>query len=94
MAAALAVTPASGSVINTVSLVRVDVTGADPAQRQRIRATKGGITYLVSHEFQPSTDGNHSWFNITIPSSGTWVLQLYPTASSGTTLAALSVTVS
>ena len=77
--AALAVTPASGSVNARKDFVRVDVTGADPTARQRVKAVLAGAETLVSHEFQPSSDGKHSWFNVMFPNAGTWTLTLYKT---------------
>jgi len=77
--AALAVTPASGSINARKDFVRVDVTSADPNIRQRIKATLTGAETLVSHEFQPSSDGKHSWFNVMFPDDGSWTLTLYKT---------------
>jgi len=90
--AALAVTPASGSINARKDFVRVDVTGADPTVRQRVKAVLAGAETLVSHEFQPSSDGKHSWFNVMFPDDGTWTLTLYKTDGT-VTVATLSVTV-
>jgi hypothetical protein len=90
--AALAVTPASGSITALVDVVRIDVTEADPTIRQRIKAVLAGQDTLRSHEFQPSSDGKHTWFNITFPVDGTWALTLYNTSGEAS-LATLSVTV-
>ena len=89
--AALAVTPASGSINARKDFVRVDVTSADPNIRQRIKATLTGAETLVSHEFQPSSDGKHSWFNVMFPAAGAWTLTLYNTDGNGA-LATLAVT--
>lgn len=92
MSAALAVTPASGAIHAKQDFVRIDVTGGDETIRQRIKATKSGEDDLVSHEFQPSDDGTHSWFNIMFPAAGSWTLTLYKTADDST-LATAAVTV-
>jgi hypothetical protein len=92
MSAALAVTPASGAIEAIEDVVRIDVTGGDPEIRQRIKATKTGEDDLVSHEFQPSSDGKHSWFSIMFPAAGSWTLTLYNTANDET-LATAAVTV-
>ena len=90
--ASLAVTPASGSINARKDFVRVDLTGGDETIRQRIKAEATGEETLVSHEFQPSDDGKHSWFNVMFPGAGSWTLTLYNTANDGT-LATLAVTV-
>jgi hypothetical protein len=92
MAAALTVTPASGEVIEVESAVRVDVTGGDNTVRQRISATLAGQDTLRSHEFEPSSDGKHTWPNVIFPVDGTWTLTLYATEDDST-LATLSVVV-
>ena len=79
--AALAVTPASGSINAKKDFVRVDVTGAGQTVRQRVKAELAGAETLVSHEFQPSGDGKHSWFNVMFPAAGTWTLTLYTTSN-------------
>lgn len=90
--AALAVTPASGSINAKKDFVRVDVTSADQTLRQRVKAELAGAETLVSHEFQPSSDGKHSWFNVMFPAAGSWTLTLYNTDGNGS-LATLAVTV-
>jgi hypothetical protein len=90
--AALAVTPASGSINARKDFVRVDVTDADPTARQRVKAECAGEDTLVSHEFQPSHDGKHTWFNVMFPADGSWTLTLYKTADDSTVTTA-SVTV-
>lgn len=92
MSAALAVTPASGSITAAKDFVRVDLTGGDETVRQRIKAEAAGEATLVSHEFQPSNDGLHTWFNVMFPAAGTWTLTLYATEDDST-LATASVTV-
>ena len=92
MSAAISVPPASGSINAKKDFVRVDVTGADPTIRQRVKAELAGAETLVSHEFQPSSDGKHSWFNVMFPDDGTWTLTLYAT-SNNASKATLSVTV-
>lgn len=91
MAVAITITPASGDVIATVSACRVDVTGAndnDPTTYDvnaiptedpipfRLVATLAGQDDLVSHEFNVSADGEHTWDNIIFPEDGTWSLKL------------------
>ena len=92
MAAALAVTPASGSITARSTFVRVDVTGGDKTVRQRIKAELDGEDTLVSHEFEPNSDGLHSWFNVMFPAAGSWTMTLYAT-SDDSELATASVTV-
>lgn len=93
MAAALAVTPASGSITARQTFCRIDVTGGDKTIRQRIKAELAGEDTLVSHEFQPNSDGLHSWFNIMFSAAGSWTLTLYNT-DDDSTLATAGVTVS
>jgi hypothetical protein len=88
MSAALAVTPASGSINAKKDFVRIDVTGADPTIRHRVKAECSGQATLVSHEFQPSSDGNHTWFNVMFPADGSWTLTLYNTANDATVITA------
>lgn len=92
MAAALAVTPASGSITAAHDFVRVDVTGGDETVRCRIKAEADGAETLVSHEFQPSNAGKHTWDNVMFPAAGSWTLTLYQT-SDDSSLATLAVTV-
>lgn len=92
MSAALAVTPASGSITAAKDFVRIDLTGGDETVRQRIKAEATGEETLVSHEFQPSNSGDHTWFNVMFPAAGTWTLTLYATEDDST-LATASVTV-
>lgn len=92
MTVALAVTPASGSIVAAATVVRVDLTGASKLIRTRIKAECTGKPTLVSHEFQPSTDGKHSWDNLMFPDDGTWTLTAYNTATDGS-LATLEVVV-
>lgn len=91
MTVAIAITPASGSVIATVSACRIDVTGAssndattfdtdnvpsEDAIPYRLVATKSGIDDLVSHEFTVSSAGKHTWDNLIFPDDGTWSVKL------------------
>ncbi len=91
MVAAITITPASGDVIATVSACRIDVTGAnenDPTTFDadnvptedpipfRLVASKSGLDDLVSHEFNVSADGEHTWDNLIFPDDGTWSLKL------------------
>jgi hypothetical protein len=107
MAAALAVTPASGSVVSKVSACRIDVTGADgndltaydadayptsPEIRYYITAELAGVEKGRSHVFAPN-DGSHTWDNYIFPESGAWTLHLRKVADD-TSAANLAVTVS
>lgn len=91
MTVAIAITPASGSVIAKVSACRINVTGAndnDPTTYDvaaiptedpipfRLVAVKSGIDSLVSHEFNVSADGEHTWDDVIFPIDGTWSLRL------------------
>jgi len=81
MAAALAITPASGSITATVSVCRINVTGADPNKvdgsenRYKIVASCTGVDDLVSHEFNVN-GGKHEWNNLIFPEAGSWTLDL------------------
>lgn len=92
MAAALAVTPASGSIKAAKDFVRVDVTGGDETVVCRIEAA-GETTTLVSHVFAPSDAGKHTWDNVMFPSAGSWTVKLLRD-SDDFELATLAVTVS
>ena len=107
MAAALAITPASGSVVATVSACRVDVSGADgndltaydadayptsPEIRYYITTELGGEEKGRSHVFAPN-GGAHQWFGYIFPESGSWTLHLRK-VSDDSSVANLAVTVS
>lgn len=106
MAAALAITPASGSIIATVSACRIDVTGADqnddtaydpdlypasPEIRYYVTAEVGGAEKGRSHVFSPN-GGKHSYDNYIFPSAGSWTLHLRK-VSDDSSVANLAVTV-
>ena len=85
MAAALTLTPASGSITAVTSVVRVDVTGAPENQppsdsgdefRYYIKASLTGQDDLISHTFAPSNDGKHSWNGLVFPIDGAWTVDL------------------
>lgn len=86
MSAALAFTPASGSIVHTKSAVRVDVTGADSNTsagaeiRYYIKASKSGSDDMKSYVFSTSSDGKHSFNNFIFPAAGTWTVELLTVA--------------
>ena len=107
MSAALAITPASGSVVATVSACRVDVSGADsndvtqfdadayptaPEVRYYITAEEGGIEKGRSHVFAPN-GGAHQWNGYIFPYAGSWTLHLRKVADDSS-VANVAVTVS
>lgn len=107
MTVAIAITPASGSVVAVKSACRVNVTGAhsnDPTTYNaghipsedpipyRLVATKSGQDDLVSHEFNVSPAGLHQWDNIIFPVAGVWSVKLVDQRNDSNA-ATLSVTV-
>lgn len=107
MAAALTITPASGSVVATSSACRIDVSGADgndstaydadlyptsPEIRYYITAELGGVEMGRSHVFAPN-GGAHTWDNYIFPEAGSWTLRLKK-VSDDSDVATLAVTVS
>jgi len=105
--AALAITPASGSVVATVSACRIDVTGADqnddtaydadqypasPEIRYYIISELDGAEKGRSHVFSPN-GGKHSYDNYIFPEAGSWTLRL-KNAATDADVATLAVTVS
>ena len=107
MAAALAITPASGSVTATVSACRIDVSGADqndltaydanayptaPEIRYYITAEEGGVEKGRSHVFSPN-GGKHEWNGYIFPYAGSWTMHLRK-VSDDSSVANLAVTVS
>lgn len=91
MAIAITATPPTGEVIATESAVRFDITGAndnDPTTFNtanvpsmdpipfRVIAEKTGWKTLISHEFNVSNDGEHTWDNVIFPDDGTWSVKL------------------
>lgn len=106
MAAALAITPASGSVTATVSACRIDVTGADqnddtaydadkypasPEIRYYITSELSGVERGRSHVFSPN-GGKHEWNGYIFPEAGSWTLRL-KNAATDADVATLAVTV-
>lgn len=91
-AAALSVTPASGSITAKQNFVLVEVSDGDATTRQRIKAELEGEETLTSPEFEPSVDGDYQWFNVLFPAAGIWTLTLYATADDSS-LATASVVV-
>lgn len=107
MAVAIAITPPSGEVIAVVSACRVDVTGAndnDPTTFVgtnipsmdpipfRLVASLAGTDNLISHEFNVSADGEHTWDNVIFPVDGAWSVDLIDQRDDSTA-ATLAVTV-
>lgn len=91
MTVAIAIVPASGSVVAVVSACRISASGLstnDPSTYDvddvptevpltyRFVASKSGQDDLVSHEFQASHAGLHVWDNVIFPDDGTWTLDL------------------
>ena len=90
MAAAVAITPASGSITAKSSACRIDISGAagntltgyDPAQypssperRYYITTEESGTEYGRSHVFAPN-GGAHQWMNYIFPHAGSWTVHL------------------
>lgn len=107
MAAALAITPASGSITATVSACRIDVTGADqndltaydadayptaPEIRYYITTEESSTEYGRSHVFSPN-GGKHQWNGYIFPHAGSWTLHLRK-VSDDSSVANTAVTVS
>lgn len=108
MSAALTLTPASGSIVSTKSIVRVDVTGAasndttgydttkyptEPEIRYYIQAVASGQPTLKSYAFAPAPGGTHSLNSLVFPGAATWTVTLNK-VSDDSAVATASVTVS
>ena len=107
MAAALTATPASGSIISTETVVRVDVTGASPSDASAYDAdvypTQPEIPYYIAAELSAVEKGRshifavnggaHTWNNYIFPEAGSWDLKLYDSRTDSE-IATLAVTVS
>lgn len=108
MSAALAFTPASGSIIAVGTVVRVNVTGADdndsstfdsanhPAETPYsyfIRFRKSGVDDKKSYVFNVSADGTHEFNSFIFDSAGTWTVTLR-NAATDAQVATASVVVS
>lgn len=105
----MTIVPASGSVISTTSVCRVNVIGmttndtsafdatkypTSPAFTYYISFIKGGTELGRSYVFSPSSDGKHEFNNYTFPSSGSWTMQLKNAATGSNVDSATAVTVS
>jgi hypothetical protein len=88
MAAEVSITPASGSVIATLSACRIEVTGADvnnedgTQKRYRFRLTPpAGLEEETvsgySELFNVNNDGEHAWNGYIFPGAGAWTVRLY-----------------
>lgn len=106
MAAAVHVSPASGSITHLVDAVRVTVTGAssndataynvnvyptEPAIEYTLQFVKAGQDTLKSPVFTPAEDGTAEWNGVILPAAGTWTLNLVDAVPS--TIATASVVV-
>ncbi|TFH66384.1 MAG: hypothetical protein E4G90_03835 [Gemmatimonadales bacterium] len=107
--AALAITPASGSITAAVSVCRIDVDAADqndltgfdadlypssPEFRYYILAdAPAGVDDLKSHVFGVDENGDSAWDNVIFPAAGSWTLRLRD-ASDDSDVATAAVTVS
>jgi hypothetical protein len=108
MSVAIAITPASGSIVSKHTACRVDVTGADVNDPTTYDAgrypTEDLITYYLSFEkagadtgrsqlFQVAADGGFTFNSYIFPDAGTWAVHLRK-ASDDSSSANISVTVS
>ncbi len=108
MAAAVAITPASGSITAAVTACVVDVTGAtqnddtaydtdnypaSPEIRYYLTFELGGDELGRSYTFGVNEDGNHSFMTYIFPEAGSWTVVLRD-ASDDSSVDDLSVTVS
>jgi hypothetical protein len=108
MPVAIAITPASGSVIEKHTACRVDVTGADVNDAASFDPTQYPtedlITYYLSFErtgsdtgrsqlFQVAADGGFTFNSYIFPDAGSWTVHLRK-ASDDSSVANLAVTVS
>lgn len=108
MSAAVAVSPASGSITHLVTAVRVTCTGApsntatgydptlypsEPAVNYYFKLAKSGQDSLKSPVFSTNPGGTAEWNDVIIPAAGTWTLTLSK-VSDDTAAATASVVVS
>lgn len=109
MAAAIAITPASGSITAKSTVCRVNITGADANTSTGYDADdypqKPAIVYYLlfdapdgtddgrSYTFTPAADGTHIFNNYTFPAAGSWTVRLRDSADDSDA-ATLAVTVS
>ncbi len=88
MAAALTITPPSGSIQAQLDACHIRVTGADQSnedgtqKRYRIRLTPpAGLEEETvsgySELFNVSFDGKHEWNGYVFPGAGSWTVRLY-----------------
>lgn len=107
MSAAIAITPASGSVVSTVSACRIDVTGAtqndDTAYTTTAYPQSPEITYYLrfelagaergrSYVFGVNETGDHTFNNYVFPEAGAWTVRLRKVAGDASvTTAAVTV---
>lgn len=109
MAAAVAITPASGSITAKMTACRVNVTGAEDNDAATFNASNSpsedAIVYylkataaaqldLNSPRFTPSSDGKYEWNSLIFPAAGTWHLTLRTNAGAIVTGTGIDVTVS
>lgn len=110
MVAAIAITPASGSITHAKTVCRIDVTGASSndttAFNSALYPTEPAFVYYLvidapagtddgrSYTFTPAAGGTHTYNNYTFPSAGSYTIRLKNSASPGPDVATLSVTVS
>lgn len=103
MAAALTITPPSGSITAKLDACRINVTGADvnnedgTQKRYRIRFTApAGLEEETwsgySHLFNVSADGKHEYNGYIFPGAGSWTVRLHD-EEADTDAATLAVTV-
>lgn len=108
MAAAISLTPASGSITSRQTIVRVDVTGGSSNDSSTSDSTKypieaeirgylafllGGVEQARSYVFTVSSDGKHSFNNFIFPDSGSWTVN-WNKSSDDSQIATAAVTVS
>lgn len=108
MSAALAITPASGSIVAKSTACRVNVTGADVSDMSlydaEVYPTAPGIRYYLSFEksgsdsgksqvFEVAADGSFEFNSYIFPSDGSWTLHLRK-ASDNSSVVSIGVTVS
>lgn len=109
MVAALAITPASGSITAKKTVCRIDVTGADANTLTGYNATNypssPAVKYYLlidspagtddgrSYTFTPGSDGKHTFNNYTFPATGSYTVRLRKSADDSD-VATLAVTVS
>ena len=108
MTAAVAVTPASGSITHLVTACRITCTGADnntatgystsnypesPQVTYYFKWAKTGSDSLKSPVFSTNSAGTAEWNDVIIPAAGSWTLTLNK-ASDDTVAATTAVTVS